>query len=202
LLYGMVRIFLAYSVSRLMTKLDHKYASTAILIGAEWRKEMKKKGIKNITKDEISQIINLHYQNISSNKIGSILNRHGSTIRDILKKNNISLLGYDRPIKEIFWKNIKEMAETNCWEWQGYIPKNSKYGRICSSKIQEVLVHRISYLMHKGKILNGLRVLHICDNRKCVNPDHLFLGNHQDNMEDRNKKERGNNQYNYKGDLK
>ena len=56
---------------------------------------------------------------------------------------------------------------------------------------EEYLTHRISWVFRFGSIPQGLLVLHECDNPPCVNPDHLFLGTYQDNMNDMIKKGRG-----------
>ncbi len=56
---------------------------------------------------------------------------------------------------------------------------------------EKLYAHRASWIFHFGPIPNGLHVLHRCDVRNCLNPTHLFLGNHLQNMQDMVKKGRG-----------
>lgn len=85
---------------------------------------------------------------------------------------------------------------TGCWDWTGPVLKKSRYGRMSVYMIP-TLVHRLSWLLHRGEIPNGLFVLHTCDNRVCCNPEHLFLGTNQDNMNDMKSKGR---QKTYRGE--
>jgi len=78
-----------------------------------------------------------------------------------------------------------------CWLWMGN--SNFGYGLITVEK-KNVRTHRLSYEIHKGDIGDGLMVCHSCDNRLCVNPDHLWLGTALDNNMDREAK--GRNRYN------
>lgn len=82
---------------------------------------------------------------------------------------------------------------SGCWEWQG--SKRGGYGRIIIGSRTDgtrkvVMAHRLSYEITYGEIPKGMEVCHSCDNRCCINPDHLFIGTHKDNMDDRDRKGR------------
>lgn len=76
-----------------------------------------------------------------------------------------------------------------CWEWTGC--KREGYGRFNIRRLNQSS-HRISWEIHNAKISGNLFVLHKCDNRACVNPSHLFIGDNQLNMSDKSSKGRCN----------
>jgi len=67
-----------------------------------------------------------------------------------------------------------------CWDWKGCIPKNPGYGQFRHGMKLE-RAHRASWIIHFGEISKDMFVLHKCDNKRCSNPEHLFLGNMKDN---------------------
>lgn len=78
--------------------------------------------------------------------------------------------------------------KTGCHEWQGCRHSNG-YGQMrCDGVIE--YAHRIAWRLFKGPIPRKLSVLHNCDNRRCVNVDHMFLGTQADNIADRDAKGR------------
>jgi len=100
--------------------------------------------------------------------------------------------------KERLLRMIQIKHDTNCWEWKGAKKrKEGDYGSLIigsrTDKTRKTIsAHRYSYIVFNGDVPDGLWVLHKCDNPSCINPEHLFLGTRQDNIDDRENKNRNN----------
>jgi hypothetical protein len=89
-----------------------------------------------------------------------------------------------RTMQERFDAKYIPEPMSGCWLWEGAVCSGG-YGCIGETGTRKVLAaHRVSWELHNGKIPDGKWVLHRCDVRPCVNPEHLFLGTLQDNMDD------------------
>lgn len=95
-----------------------------------------------------------------------------------------------------FWRNVKVGGADDCWEWL-LVPNAYGYGNLSMGGrgSPKKLAHRFSWELHNGPIpeygeYHGAVVMHTCDNRICVNPNHLVLGTQADNVRDMDKKGR------------
>jgi HNH endonuclease len=91
-------------------------------------------------------------------------------------------------IEEKFYNCIEIITETGCWIWLRSL-NNSGYAIVNESR-KIIPMHRWSYERFKGKIPENMCVCHSCDIRSCVNPNHLWLGSWQDNINDKVNKNR------------
>jgi len=84
---------------------------------------------------------------------------------------------------EKFWSNVNPTTLEECWEWQGYINLQG-YGSFCyDGKVGKA--HRFSLFIKEGRYLTSSEwACHTCDNKKCVNPHHLYLGDRKSNVRD------------------
>lgn len=86
-----------------------------------------------------------------------------------------------------FWAKVDISERDGCWPWIGYVKPHTGYGQISLGRNGDpaAKAHRVAWELTNGPVPEGMCVLHRCDNRPCVRPDHLFLGTIGDNNRDR-----------------
>jgi hypothetical protein len=90
-----------------------------------------------------------------------------------------------------FWSKVAKAGPDDCWPWQAYIAKKSRYGLTSIKKRKNYVVSRVAYFLHHGIDPGPNLVCHRCDVRHCCNPKHLFLGTDVENVRDMMAKGRG-----------
>ena len=90
---------------------------------------------------------------------------------------------------DAFWERVQKAGPDDCWEWLGARGTRG-YGRLTIARGRAPLAHRIAFHLAHGAVPSHLCVMHKCDHPPCVNPAHLSLGTHRDNVHDRDRKGR------------
>lgn len=86
------------------------------------------------------------------------------------------------PVDSAFLKSASEISDNGCWNWKKTI-NSAGYGNVWfRGKLW--VAHRVSFLIFRGEFNPNRMVCHTCDNRKCINPEHLFLGDAFQNCQD------------------
>jgi hypothetical protein len=129
----------------------------------------------------------------STAKIGRSLGIRTETIRLWLNRLGVQMRepkNFQGSLMERFEASYIPEPMSGCWLWLGLVT-NDGYGRL-KHDYKPLRAHRCAWMLFRGKIPNELHVLHRCDTPLCVNPDHLFLGTHGENMIDKARKGRCN----------
>lgn len=95
---------------------------------------------------------------------------------------NVKTKGFNAlPVEDRLWSRVRKGGPNECWNWFG--ARSGNYGSIWWNG-NRIAAHRLSWILAGGEIPEEKELCHKCDNPLCVNPEHLFIGSHSENMKD------------------
>lgn len=122
-----------------------------------------------------------HKKGYSQRKIAKMLGKNRDTIQRWMKRLEIPVSNANDP-ETVLRTRHKKNEDSGCWEYTGYI-HDTGYGEV-SIQQESRRTHRLAYETWVGEIPPDAWVLHKCHNKKCINPDHLYVGDVRDNVQD------------------
>jgi len=123
-----------------------------------------------------------HGEQMTLAEVGDELGMAFTTIQKWMDKHDIPRREYG-PLEqrfELYYE--KGDSDDDCWEWQNVLDEWG-YGQIFDEGKQR-RAHRVSYELHNGEIPDDAYICHTCHNESCVNPNHLYAGDPQSNVDD------------------